>query len=117
MVLLVYTWIDAVALWPERGALSASIWDTKTIRFVAASIPIARLATGARPFQAPDFKDDAARLIAIAGARQRGWFRLGCPSHDARDGGPRAQSTRDFAAISRNNGLAIDAMGTSGLKP
>src|SRR5947208_192418 len=60
--------IEAVAHWPERGALIGLDLGTKTIG-VAASDPDRRLATGVETIQRKAFKADAARLLAISGER------------------------------------------------
>jgi len=57
--------IDAVAHWPERGALVGLDLGTKTIG-VAVSDADRRLATGVETIQRTAFKADAARVLAIA---------------------------------------------------
>ena len=88
--------IDAVAHWPERGALIGLDLGTKTIG-VAVSDPDRRLATGVETIQRKAFKADAARLLAIAGERNAVGFVLGLPINMDASEGPRAQSTRAFA--------------------
>src|SRR3954452_22328709 len=99
--------IDAVAHWPERGALVGLDLGTKTIG-VAVSDPDRRLATGVETIQRNAFKDDAARLLAIAAERNAVGFVLGLPINmDAIDG-PRAQSPRAFGRnFSKLTDLAI----------
>jgi putative Holliday junction resolvase len=80
--------VDAVAHWPERGAL---------IGLVAVSDPDRRLATGVETVQRKAFKADAARLISIASERNVVGFVLGLPINMDGSEGPRAQSTRAFA--------------------
>jgi putative Holliday junction resolvase len=88
--------VDAVAHWPERGALVGLDLGTKTIG-VAVSDPDRRLATGVETIQREAFKADAARLIAIASERNVVGFVLGLPINMDGSEGPRAQSTRAFA--------------------
>jgi putative Holliday junction resolvase len=87
---------DAVAHWPERGALVGLDLGTKTIG-VAVSDPDRRLATGVETVQRKAFKADAARLLAIASERHAVGFVLGLPINMDGSEGPRAQSTRAFA--------------------
>jgi hypothetical protein len=65
MPALILPLIEAVAYWPERGALVGLDLGTKTIG-VAVSDPSRRLATGVETIQRKAFKADAARLLAIA---------------------------------------------------
>jgi len=88
--------VDAVAHWPERGALIGLDLGTKTIG-VAVSDPDRRLATGVETVQRKAFKADAARLLKIASERQAVGFVLGLPINMDGSEGPRAQSTRAFA--------------------
>src|SRR6188472_4545970 len=88
--------IDAVAHWPERGALIGLDLGTKTIG-VAVSDPDRRLATGVETLHRKAFKADAARLLAIAGERNAVGFVLGLPINMDGSEGPRAQATRAFA--------------------
>src|ERR1700752_1532206 len=88
--------IDAVAHWPERGALVGLDLRTKTIG-VAASDPDRRRAPGVETIQRKAFKADAARLLAISGERNAVGFVLGLPINMDGSEGPRAQSTRAFA--------------------
>jgi putative Holliday junction resolvase len=87
---------DAIAHWPERGALVGLDLGTKTIG-VAVSDPDRRLATGVETVQRKAFKLDAARLLAIASERHAVGFVLGLPINMDGSEGPRAQSTRAFA--------------------
>ena len=104
---LILPLIDAVAHWPERGALVGLDLGTKTIG-VAVSDPDRRLATGVETVQRSAFKADAARLLAIAGQRNAVGFVLGLPINMDGSEGPRAQSTRAFARnLSRLTDLAI----------
>jgi putative Holliday junction resolvase len=107
MPALVLPLIDAVAHWPERGALIGLDLGTKTIG-VAVSDPDRRLATGVGTIQRKTFQTDAARLLAIAGERNAVGFVLGLPVNMDASEGPRAQSTRAFARnFSRLTDLAI----------
>ncbi|THD71667.1 MAG: Holliday junction resolvase RuvX [Bradyrhizobium sp.] len=99
--------IDAVAHWPERGALIGLDLGTKTIG-VSVSDPDRRLATGVETVRRKAFKADAARLLAIAGERHAVGFVLGLPINMDSSEGPRAQSTRAFARnFSKLTDLAI----------
>jgi putative Holliday junction resolvase len=88
--------IDAVPLWPARGALLGLDLGTKTIG-VAVSDPDRRLATGVETLQRKAFTADAAKLLAMAQARNACGFVLGLPINMDGSEGPRAQSTRAFA--------------------
>jgi putative Holliday junction resolvase len=88
--------IEAVPLWPARGALIGLDLGTKTIG-VAVSDPDRRLATGVETVVRTAFKADAARLIVLAGQRSICGFVLGLPINMDGSEGPRAQSTRAFA--------------------
>ena len=88
--------IEAVAHWPQRGALIGLDLGTKTIG-VAASDPDRRLAAGVETIARKNFTADAARLLAIAGERNATGFVLGLPLNMDGSEGPRAQSTRAFA--------------------
>jgi putative holliday junction resolvase len=96
MAALILPLIEAVAHWPERGALVGLDLGTKTIG-VAVSDPDRRLATGVETIQRKAFKTDAARLKAIASQRNAVGFVLGLPVKMDGSEGPRAQSTRAFA--------------------
>ncbi len=96
MPALILPLIDAVAHWPERGALIGLDLGTKTIG-VAVSDPDRRLATGVETIRRKAFMSDAARLLAIAGERKAVGFVLGLPVNMDASEGPRAQSTRAFA--------------------
>ena len=99
--------IDAVAHWPERGALVGLDLGTKTIG-VAVSDADRRLATGVENIQRTAFKADAARVLAIAAERNAVGFVLGLPINMDGSEGPRAQSTRAFARnFSKLTDLAI----------
>ena len=99
--------IDAVAHWPERGALVGLDLGTKTIG-VAVSDADRRLATGVETIQRTAFKADAARVLAIAAERNAVGFVLGLPINMDGSEGPRAQSTRAFARnFSKLTDLAI----------
>src|SRR5256886_12089489 len=107
MPALILPLIDAVAHWPERGALVGLDLGTKTIG-VAVSDPDRRLATGVETISRKAFKVDAARLLAIAGQRSAVGFVLGLPINMDSSEGPRAQSTRAFARnLSRLTDLPI----------
>jgi putative holliday junction resolvase len=88
--------IEAVSQWPERGALIGLDLGTRTIG-VAVSDPDRKLATGVETVRRKAFKQDAARLIAIAAERKAVGFVLGLPINMDGSEGPRAQSTRAFA--------------------
>jgi putative Holliday junction resolvase len=107
MPALILPLIDAVAHWPERGALIGLDLGTKTIG-VAVSDPDRRLATGVGTIHRKTFQTDAARLLAIAAERSATGFVLGLPVNMDASEGPRAQSTRAFARnLSRLTDLAI----------
>jgi putative holliday junction resolvase len=107
MPALILPLIDAVAHWPERGALIGLDLGTKTIG-VAVSDPDRRLATGVETLQRKAFTSDAARLLAVAAARNAVGFVLGLPINMDASEGPRAQSTRAFARnFSKVTDLAI----------
>jgi putative holliday junction resolvase len=107
MPALILPLIDAVAHWPERGALIGLDLGTKTIG-VAVSDPDRRLATGVETIRRTAFKADAGRLLAIAGERNAAGFVLGLPINMDASEGPRAQSTRAFARnFSQLTALAI----------
>ncbi|QOZ73614.1 Holliday junction resolvase RuvX [Bradyrhizobium arachidis] len=96
MPALILPLVDAATHWPERGALVGLDLGTKTIG-VAVSDPDQRLATGVETIQRKQFKQDAARLLAIAAERKAAGFVLGLPINMDGSEGPRAQSTRAFA--------------------
>ena len=107
MPALILPLIEAVAHWPERGALVGLDLGTKTIG-VAVSDPDRRLATGVGTILRKTFTIDAARLLAIAAERNAAGFVLGLPVNMDASEGPRAQSTRAFARnFSRLTELAI----------
>ncbi|MBR0739323.1 Holliday junction resolvase RuvX [Bradyrhizobium liaoningense] len=96
MPALILPLVDAATHWPARGALVGLDLGTKTIG-VAVSDPDRRLATGVETIQRKAFKQDAARLLAIAAERKAAGFVLGLPINMDGSEGPRAQSTRAFA--------------------
>ncbi|RXG91205.1 Holliday junction resolvase RuvX [Bradyrhizobium genosp. SA-3] len=96
MPALILPLVDAATHWPARGALIGLDLGTKTIG-VAVSDPDRRLATGVETIQRKAFKQDAARLLAIAAERKATGFVLGLPINMDGSEGPRAQSTRAFA--------------------
>jgi putative Holliday junction resolvase len=107
MPALILPMIEAVAHWPERGALIGLDLGTKTIG-VAVSDPDRKLATGVGTVRRKTFQTDAARLLAIAAERTAVGFVLGLPVNMDASEGPRAQSTRAFARnFSRLTNLAI----------
>ena len=86
---------EAAALLPARGALLGLDLGTKTIG-VAVSDPDRRLAAPVETIERKRFRDDAARLFALAGERRVAGFVLGLPINMDGSEGPRAQSTRAF---------------------
>jgi putative Holliday junction resolvase len=96
MPALILSLVDAATHWPARGALVGLDLGTKTIG-VAVSDPDRRLATGVETIARKAFKQDAARLLAIAAERKVVGFVLGLPINMDGSEGPRAQSTRAFA--------------------
>ncbi|MEY9466410.1 putative Holliday junction resolvase [Bradyrhizobium ottawaense] len=96
MPALILPLVDAATHWPARGALVGLDLGTKTIG-VAVSNADRRLATGVETIQRKAFKQDAARLLAIAAERKVVGFVLGLPINMDGSEGPRAQSTRAFA--------------------
>jgi putative holliday junction resolvase len=96
MPALILPLVDAATHWPERGALVGLDLGTKTIG-VAVSNPDRRLATGVETIQRKQFRQDAARLLAVAAERKVVGFVLGLPINMDGSEGPRAQSTRAFA--------------------
>jgi putative Holliday junction resolvase len=107
MPALILPLIDAVAHWPERGAVIGLDLGTRTIG-VAVSDPDRRLATGVGTIHRNTFKSDAGRLVEIATERNAVGFVLGLPVNMDASEGPRAQSTRAFARnFSRLTDLAI----------
>ena len=88
--------VEAATHWPARGALIGLDLGTKTIG-VAVSDPDRRLATGVETIGRKAFKQDAARLLAIAAERKVVGLVLGLPINMDGSEGPRAQSTRAFA--------------------
>ena len=107
MPALILPLIDAVAHWPERGAVIGLDLGTRTIG-VAVSDPDRRLATGVGTIHRNTFKSDAGRLVEIAAERNAVGFVLGLPVNMDASEGPRAQSTRAFARnFSKLTDLAI----------
>src|SRR5947199_7637227 len=96
MPALILPLIEAVAHWPQRGALIGLDLGTKTIG-VASSDPDRRLATGVETVARKTFTADAARLLGLAAERKAAGFVLGLPINMDGSEGPRAQSTRAFA--------------------
>src|SRR6202451_4899912 len=96
MAALILPLIDAVAHWPERGALIGLDLGTKTIG-VAASDPDRRLATPVETVARKRFSLDAQRLLDLAAERRAIGFVLGLPINMDGSEGARAQSTRAFA--------------------
>jgi putative Holliday junction resolvase len=98
---------DAASHWPARGALIGLDLGTKTVG-VSVSDADRKLATGVETVKRTSFTADAARLIALAQARNAVGFVLGLPITMDGSEGPRAQSTRAFARnFSRLTDLAI----------
>ncbi|MGB3448078.1 MAG: Holliday junction resolvase RuvX [Xanthobacteraceae bacterium] len=98
---------DAASHWPARGALIGLDLGTKTIG-VSVSDPDRRLATGVETVKRTAVTADAARLVALAQARDAVGFVIGLPINMDGSEGPRAQSTRAFARnFSRLTDLAI----------
>jgi putative Holliday junction resolvase len=87
---------EAAPLLPPRGALLGIDLGTKTIG-VAASDPDRRLAAAVETVTRSSFTKDAARLLALAAARNAAGFVLGLPINMDGSEGPRAQSARAFA--------------------
>ena len=99
--------IEAAPHWPARGALIGLDLGTKTIG-VSVSDPDRKLATGVETVKRSAFTADAARLVALAQARNAVGFVLGLPINMDGSEGPRAQSTRAFARnFSQLTDLAI----------
>ena len=88
--------IEAVPLWPARGALLGLDLGTKTIG-VATSDPDRKIATAVETIARTAFTADARRLLALAAERNAVGFVLGLPINMDGSEGPRAQSTRAFA--------------------
>ena len=83
MPALILPLVDAATHWPERGGLIGLDLGTKTIG-VAVSNPDRRLATGVETIQRKQFKQDAARLLAVTAMLvcyaledRSAWFILG----------------------------------------
>ena len=99
--------IEAVALWPPRGALIGIDLGTKTIG-VAVSGPDRKLGAGVETIARKNFTADAGRLLQLANERHAVGFVLGLPINMDGSEGPRAQSTRAFARnLSARTGLPI----------
>ena len=88
--------IEAVTLWPSRGALIGIDLGTKTIG-VAVSDPDRKLAAGVETIARKNFTADAKRLLQLTAERRAVGFVLGLPINMDGSEGPRAQSTRAFA--------------------
>src|SRR5687767_12706296 len=88
--------IEAVTLWPARGALIGIDLGTKTIG-IAVSDPDRKLAAGVETIARKAFTADAKRLLHLATERRAVGFVLGLPINMDGSEGPRAQSTRAFA--------------------
>ena len=88
--------IEAVTLWPPRGALIGIDLGTKTIG-VAVSDPHRKLAAGVETIARKNFTTDAKRLLQLTAERRAVGFVLGLPINMNGSEGPRAQSTRAFA--------------------
>lgn len=87
---------DFAAALPPMRALAALDLGTKTIG-VAVSDRLLSVATPLETVKRQKFTLDAARLIAIAQARDLGGLILGLPRNMDGSEGPRCQSTRAFA--------------------
>jgi putative pre-16S rRNA nuclease len=94
---LVLPLVEAAAHLPPRGALLGLDLGSKTIG-VAASDPDRKLAMGVETVRRTKFSADAARVLALAAKRSAAGFVLGLPINMDGSEGPRAQSTRAFAA-------------------
>ena len=88
--------IEAVTLWPRRGALIGIDLGTKTIG-VAVCDPDRKLAAGVETIARKNFTADAKRLLQLTAERRAVGFVLGLPINMDGSEGPRAQSTRAFA--------------------
>jgi putative holliday junction resolvase len=88
--------VEAVALWPARGALIGIDLGTKTIG-IAVSDPDRKLAAGVETIARKNFTADAKRLLHLAAERRTVGLVLGLPINMDGSEGPRAQSTRAFA--------------------
>ena len=88
--------IEALALWPQRGALIGIDLGTKTIG-VAVSDPDRKLGAGVETIERKNFTTDARCLLQLATERRAVGFVLGLPINMDGSEGPRAQSTRAFA--------------------
>lgn len=88
--------VDVARLLPERGTIIGLDLGTKRIG-VAASDPDRRVATGVTTIVRKGFRNDAARLLALAEERHAVAFVLGLPLNMNGTEGPRAQATRAFA--------------------
>src|SRR2546430_5030107 len=84
--------IEAVAHWPERGALIGLDLGTKTIG-VAASDPDRRLAAGGETIPRKTFSAHAARLPSLAPERPGGALLLRVPPNNDGSEGPPAPAT------------------------
>ena len=96
MLAPVVTLTEAAGYLPARGVLIGLDLGTHTIG-VAACDADRRLAVGVETIRRTRFKDDAARLLALARERAAVGFVLGLPINMDGSEGRRAQSTRAFA--------------------
>jgi putative Holliday junction resolvase len=98
---------QAAAAFGARGALLGLDLGDKTIG-VAACDPDRRLATPVETIRRTKFTADAARLMALAGARGAVGLVLGLPLNMDGSEGPRAQATRGFARnLARHSSLPV----------
>ena len=87
---------EAAALLPHRGALIGLDLGSKTIG-IAVSDPDRRIAAPVETIARRRFKNDAQRILELAGERRASGFVLGLPINMDGSEGPRAQATRAFA--------------------
>lgn len=87
---------DLAAALPGAGAVAGLDLGTRTIG-VALSDLRRRVATPAETLRRTKFTEDAARLLALAAARDLKGFVVGLPVNMDGTEGPRAQSARAFA--------------------
>ena len=107
---------EAVAHWPERGALIGLDLGTNTIG-VAVSDPDRRLATGVGTIRRKTFKSDAANLIAIAAERSAVGFVLGLPVNMDASEVPARNRPAPLPAIFPDSPSLRLPCGTSGFRP
>ena len=89
--------VDAATVLPPRGALIGLDLGSKTIG-VAASDPDRRVAAPVETIARKRFTLDASRILDLAAERRATGLVLGLPINMDGSEGPRAQSTRAFAA-------------------